>query len=153
MAETSNKPPMFASVYHHGVDTKRRLQVPSKWRTDGEETVLTLIIWPHAKEQEACIMVYPQEVVNKMIDKLNESSFTDPDADALRRYVGTRSDTAILDKAGRISLPESMMTAIGIDSKAVLVGMIDRFQIWSPEGYERSKAGVDAVAGNLWKSF
>jgi MraZ protein len=91
--------------------------------------------------------------VEKVIEKLNQAPFTDPGADSLRRYLGARSDTAMVDKAGRIALPESMIDKLKIKKNVVLVGMLDRFQIWTPEGYEKSEAGVDALASNNWKTF
>jgi DNA-binding transcriptional regulator/RsmH inhibitor MraZ len=38
-----------------------------------------------------------------------------------------------------------MVTAAGITSEAVLVGLIDRFEIWSPERYELVTA-ADSVS-------
>ena len=49
-----------------------------------------------------------------------------------------------LDKAGRICLPEEMAEAAGIKSEAVLVGLLDRFEIWNPARHEKIKA-TDAV--------
>ena len=37
-----------------------------------------------------------------------------------------------------------MAKAVGIDKEAVLVGLVDRFEIWSPERYETVSA-VDAA--------
>jgi MraZ protein len=55
------------------------------------------------------------------------------------------------DKSGRITLPESMARAIGIDKEAVLIGMFDRFQIWNPRAYEEVIAAEDALATEAFK--
>jgi MraZ protein len=62
---------------------------------------------------------------------------TDPKKAALKRLIGGRSEQVTVDKAGRIVLPEEMAREAGIAHDAVLVGMLDRFEIWSPERYER----------------
>ena len=49
-----------------------------------------------------------------------------------------------VDKAGRICLPEEMARAAGIKNEAMLVGLLDRFEIWNPDRYENVKA-ADAV--------
>ena len=150
-AEVVGKRPIYTAVYRHGVDDKRRLQIPSKWR--GQTSDLVLAQWPSAWEKDSCLMVVPQHVLQLMIDKLAQRSFGDPDADALRRFIGERSDTVSLDKAGRIVLTESMAKAVGIEDKAVLVGLLDRFQIWNPDRYQASQGATDALAARAWSSI
>ena len=50
-----------------------------------------------------------------------------------------------LDKSGRISLSEQMAKAAGIDKEAVLLGLVDRFEIWNPERYEQISAVDDQL--------
>jgi MraZ protein len=72
------------------------------------------------------------------VGKLKSMPFYDPKAQALRHLIGRKSDRVVLDRAGRICLPESMAKAAGIDAEAVLVGLVDRFEIWNPARYEAS---------------
>ncbi|MRR38937.1 division/cell wall cluster transcriptional repressor MraZ [bacterium] len=58
----------------------------------------------------------------------------------LKRVVGSESGQVTVDKAGRICIPEDMAASAGISDQAVLVGMLDRFEIWSPERHEQVKA-------------
>jgi MraZ protein len=58
---------------------------------------------------------------------------------------------APLDKAGRICLPEAMAKAAGIGEQAVLVGLLDRFEIWSPERYELVKTSDAIMAQEAFK--
>jgi DNA-binding transcriptional regulator/RsmH inhibitor MraZ len=51
--------------------------------------------------------------------------------------MGVLSIQAKLDSAGRIAIPEEMAAAAEIKGQAVLVGCLDRFEMWSPERYER----------------
>jgi MraZ protein len=48
------------------------------------------------------------------------------------------------DKAGRICLPEDMARAAAIKDEALLVGLLDRFEIWNPDRYQDVEA-ADAV--------
>ena len=150
-AEVGGKQPIYTAVYRHGVDEKRRLQIPSKWR--GQTRDLVLAQWPGAWEKDSCLMVVPQRVLQLMIDKLAERPFSDPDADALRRFIGERSDTVSLDKAGRFVLPDAMAKATGITDKVVLVGLLDRFQIWNPDRYQASQGATDALAARVWNTL
>jgi MraZ protein len=70
---------------------------------------------------------------------------------ALKRFIGSESVQAPLDKAGRICLPEGMAQAAGISDQVVLVGLLDRFEIWNPERYEKVKASDTIMAQEAFK--
>jgi MraZ protein len=82
------------------------------------------------------------------VQKIQAMPFADTNATALRRLVGTKSASATLDKAGRICLPEGHAKAVGIETEkeCLLVGLLDRFEIWNPERYQK----VNAVDTALW---
>jgi MraZ protein len=152
MSSTANNEPIYYnSLYRHGVDDKRRLQVPSKWRPSQGEIQLTLILWPKGNVSEACLLVLPPEEWNVLVQKLKAMPFADPNAERLRRLLGTKSDRVSLDKAGRICLPEMMAKAAAIEKEAVLVGMVDRFEIWNPERFEMASAGDEELSHEAFK--
>lgn len=143
--------PIYQARYRHGVDEKRRVQIPAKWRPVQEGVQFTLILWPHAGQSDACLLVLPPAPFQDLLLKIKAMSFSDPEAEALRRILGEKSDRVQLDKAGRICLPDEMAKAAGISGEAILNGMFDRFQIWNPERYEQTRAAVDALAPNAFK--
>ena len=148
--EQSSELIFFNSLYRHGVDEKRRVQIPAKWRSSTPE-VLTLILWPKGTMPEACLLVLPPNEWNVLVQKLKAMPFADPKAEALRRLLGKKSDRVTSDKAGRICLPEAMAAAAGIDKEALLVGMVDRFEIWNPKRYEGASAVDDALLSDAFK--
>ncbi|MFM1945581.1 MAG: hypothetical protein RI897_4563 [Verrucomicrobiota bacterium] len=135
--EQVNEPIFYNSLYRHGVDDKRRVQVPAKWRPAKPEA-FTLILWPKGSTADACLLVLPPAEWAVLVGKLKSMPFYDPKAQALRHLIGRKSDRVVLDRAGRICLPETMAKAAGIDAEAVLVGLVDRFEIWNPARYEAS---------------
>ena len=141
----------YNSLYRHGLDEKRRLQIPSKWRPTQGEVELTLIIWPKGTQQEACLLVLPPEEWIALVQKLKAMPFSDPKAEALRRLLGKKSDRVTLDKAGRICLPENMAKAAAIDKEAVLVGLVDRFEIWNPGRYDSASLIDEELAPEAFK--
>jgi MraZ protein len=138
--ESSSAQIYYHSVYRHGVDEKRRLQIPAKWRPAGADVQFTMIPWPKGSLKEACLLVLPPTERDALVQKLKTIPYGDPKAQSLRRLLGSKSDQAELDKAGRICLPELMAKAVGIEKEAVLVGLLDRFEIWSPERYEAARS-------------
>jgi MraZ protein len=145
MPETAiNEMIFYHSLFRHGVDDKRRVQIPAKWRPSHPDVEFTLILWPNGSQPDACLLVLPPAEMSALADKIRAMPFADSKASALRRLLGSKSASVALDKSGRICLPEGMARAVGIDTEAMMVGLVDRFEIWSPERYETVSA-VDAA--------
>jgi MraZ protein len=119
------------------------LQIPAKWRPEEEGVQLTMIVWPK-HQAGTCLRVLPPEKMAKLAADIDGMPNSDPTKVILKRFVGSKSVQVTLDKAGRICVPDEMAGAAGIKDEAMLVGMIDRFEIWSPARYERVEA-MDAV--------
>ena len=130
-----NAPLFFSSEYKFGIDSKRRIQVPAKWRGVSSGGTYTLLVWRKKAGHGACLLALPPAAMVDLMKKLKEMPFADPKAEALRRSLGARSDQVVLDKAGRICLPDKLAAAAGLKEDALMVGMFDRFQIWDPERY------------------
>ena len=142
--------PIYQARYRHGVDEKRRLQIPAKWRPTQENFEFTLILWP-GTEGRKYILALPPEPLSALVDKLKAMPYSDPKADSLRRLLGKSSDQATVDKSGRICLPELMAAGAGIERDAVLIGSWDRFEIWNPARYEAASLVDDALASEAFK--
>src|SRR5580765_8295159 len=143
-------PIYYNSLYRHGVDEKRRVQIPAKWRPVEPSVEFTLVLWPKAKEGP-CVRVLPPEQMAALMRDVNAMPNNDPSKVVLKRFIGSESVQAPVDKSGRICLPEEMAKAAGIGDEAVMVGLLDRFEIWSPERYEKVKASDAVMAQEAFK--
>jgi len=141
--DQTTEPTCYNSEYRHGVDAKRRIQIPAKWRPSKPGTELTLVLWPKAKEGP-CLRVLPPQQMAKLMQDVNAMPNSDSGKVVLKRLLGSGSVQVTLDSVGRICLPEKLAADAGIGEEAVLVGLLDRFEIWSPARYEQVKAS-DAV--------
>jgi MraZ protein len=146
----ANEPAYYNSCYPHGVDEKRRVQIPAKWRPEEPGTELTVILWPQ-HVAGACLRVLPGSQMARMKADLDAMPNSDPKKNVLKRLIGSGSVQVTLDKAGRICLPEEMARAAGIKDEAMLVGLLDRFEIWNPARYENVKAADAVLASEAFK--
>jgi MraZ protein len=137
------EPTYYNSIFKHGVDEKRRVQIPAKWRPSREEFEFTVVLWPKNKDLP-CLRVLPPRQMAVLMKDLDAMPNSDPNKGVLKRLIGGGSVQVSVDKAGRICLPENMAAAAGIKDSAVLVGLLDRFEIWSADNYEKVQA-LDAV--------
>jgi MraZ protein len=140
----------YNSLYRHGVDEKRRVQVPAKWRPTEAGVEFTLMVWPKSKEGP-CLRVLPPKEMAELMRDIDAMPNSDPNKVVLKRFIGSESVQVTLDKAGRICLPEEMSKAAGIADEAILVGLLDRFEIWNPDRYEKVRASDAVMAQEAFK--
>jgi MraZ protein len=132
------------------VDEKRRVQIPAKWRPDESGTELTLMLWPQ-HQAGTCLRVLPPTQMARMKADIDALPNDNPKKGVLKRFIGSESVQVTLDKVGRICLPEEMARAAGVKDEAVLVGLLDRFEIWNPARYENVKAADAVLASEAFK--
>lgn len=142
--ETSSES-SFHSNYDFGVDPKRRVLVPSKWRAAVDEKELTLLVWTHNPGGQACIRVLPPEMWNRTMDRIKALPTLDPKAVSLRRYFASNSDKITM-KSGRLCIPDWMAREVGIQDKALLAGALEWFEIWNPESHAVEKSADDSLS-------
>jgi MraZ protein len=137
-AEGSRESADYLFVYPHGVDAKRRVQIPAKWRPPPGQRgfKFRLVLWKQHGQPAPCLLALPPDKWRQFREKLAARDFSDPKAEAVRSWVAENCDVVDLDSAGRMCLPQPLAAAAGITRQAVLRGMTEYFQIWSAENYK-----------------
>ena len=121
---------MFMGEYHHSIDEKKRLIIPSKFRTElGESFVIT-------RGLENCLFVYSLVEWNKITDKLKKLPFTKQNARNFNRFLLSGATITELDKQGRINIPSTLADFASLDKDCVIIGVNDRLEIWSKTKWE-----------------
>lgn len=142
-SDNNNGPTYYNGSFRHGVDEKRRVQIPAKWRPVKPGIEFTLVLWPKS-QAGPCLRVLPPEQMGALMKDLSTMPNSDPNKGVLKRLIGGESVQAPLDRVGRICVPEEMAKAAGIAGEVVLVGLLDRFEIWNADRYKKIRA-FDAV--------
>jgi MraZ protein len=150
MASGEEQPIYYNSCYRHGIDEKRRVQVPAKWRPEKTGVELTMILWPK-HQAGACLRVLPPDQMAKMKADIDAMPNSDANKVVLKRFIGSESVQLTVDKAGRICLPDEMARGAALKDEAMLVGLLDRFEIWNPARYETVKAADAVLASEAFK--
>ncbi|HEY2329957.1 MAG TPA: hypothetical protein VGI63_09125 [Verrucomicrobiae bacterium] len=151
MSDAKSVPPTYYnSCYRHGVDEKRRVQIPAKWRPEDEGTELTVVLWPK-HSAGTCLRVLPPAPMAQLMADIDAMPKGDERKTFLKRRIGSESVQVALDKAGRICLPDEMAREAGIKDEVTFVGLLDRFEIWNPARYEKVKAADATLAHEAFK--
>lgn len=122
---------MFMGEYHHNIDEKGRLIMPSKFRYDlGETFVITRGI-------DSCLFVYPKETWADLTNRLNELSFTKKDVRSFQRFFLSAATICEFDKQGRINITSPLADYADLTKECVIIGVNDRIEIWSKENFNK----------------
>jgi MraZ protein len=144
----------YDGQFNHGLDEKRRVQVPAKWRPASGEMTWKALLWPRQNLQGHYLVVLTAEAHAKIMARLSANSMADEKGLAVMRYFSRNSGDLVMDKAGRVCIPENLAKGAGIEKEAVLVGMWERFEIWSPERFNQTVGLEDpSVPMELGKYF
>lgn len=131
---------MFMGEYHHTIDEKGRLIIPSKFREElGEKFIITRGI-------ENCLFVYSLDSWKKITDKLESLPFTKKDARQFVRFFLSGATTAEFDKQGRVNITSPLISYANLQKDCVVIGTGDRLEIWSQEDWN---AFFDSAASNM----
>ena len=121
---------MFMGEYHHSIDEKGRIIIPSKFRNElGDSFVIT-------RGLENCLFVYSLVEWTKITDKLKKLPFTKKDARNFTRFMLSGATVTELDKQGRANISSSLIEHAKLDKECVVIGVNDRLEIWSKESWE-----------------
>ena len=121
---------MMMGEYHHNIDEKGRLIIPSKFRFElGEKFVITRGI-------EQCLFVYSLTEWDKIINKLKELPFTSKDARTFMRMFLSGATECELDKNGRVNIVNNLIDYAHLEKECVIVGVNDRLEIWSENEFD-----------------
>ncbi|HAV65274.1 MAG TPA: hypothetical protein DCY13_23240 [Verrucomicrobiales bacterium] len=140
----------YMGFARHGVDEKRRLQIPARWRPSNSKIELTMTIWD-AHEKGTCVRVFPPKQLRALLDKIENTPSDDPVKAKLEWWIGVNSEAVMVDRTGRVCLPDRMAKAAGIVNEAVFVGLLSKFEIWSPERFESQNTSYSDGGRDFYK--
>lgn len=129
---------MLIGEYSHTVDTKGRINFPSKLRDDlGDSFIVT-------RGLDNCLYVYSMEEwleLEKSIKQLPRAKRRD-----LEHFFFAGASEVQPDKQGRIGIVPKLREYAGIDKNVVVVGASDHVEIWDSAAWEAVSSSISAEA-------
>lgn len=141
---TSNpKPKLFVGTFTGKLDDQNRLTIPADWRFEsvGENSYLATFFPPAGG-----IMVFPPEIVEKVLEASKNTPLSNYAARAALRQIASRGTLVSCDKAGRITLNETMLQEAGITKEITFLGEVGTFLISSPTPPKPDVSSPSAIA-------
>jgi MraZ protein len=125
----------FKGQAEYSIDSKGRVAIPARMRN---------VLNPEAKSTftitrgfERCIFAYPMDQWITIEAEMSSLNAYNKDARAFMRSILMWADEVTLDGQGRISIPKPLAEFAGVSDRALIIGTLDRIEIWNPEAFKR----------------
>lgn len=141
---------MLMGEYHHNLDDKGRIIIPSKLRDElGDNIIVT-------RGLEDCLFIYSESEWNKVVSKLKTLPFTKKDARSFTRMFLSGASPVDFDKQGRIKISIPLIEYASLVKECIIIGVNDRLEIWSKEKWNSfmtdSQENLSDLADHLFET-
>jgi MraZ protein len=138
---------MLMGEFHHTLDTKGRVIIPAKFREQlGNQFFMT-------RGMDGCLFGYPSEQWQILEKKMQQLPLTKRDARSFVRFFYSAATECEFDRQGRIIIPKTLRDHAGLEKKCVIVGVSERFEIWSENRWnefsQKAEENFDNIAENM----
>ena len=125
---------MFRGVSNLSLDSKGRFLLPSRQKLNLKQTTLIITI----DLEQKCLLAYPLKEWEILEDKLSSLPNFDYRIRRIQRLLVGHAIEVELDKAGRVLLPAILRDYAQLDKNIVLVGQLNKLEIWSEEIWNKN---------------
>ena len=136
---------MFRGSSFHTIDKKGRIIIPTRFRdaiTNAGQDIIMIT------RMDNCLFAYCMdewtEIENKILHLPQKS-------DAIRRFqrifIGSCQECKC-DAQGRVLIPPALKKYAELEKEIVLVGVINRFEIWSKAKWDQENEQMDTDLGD-----
>lgn len=118
-------------THSYQLDPKGRVSLPARFREAFDEGLwLTM-------GQDRCLYCFPRAEWRRRSSEMDAFALSDRDGRAFARLFFSSADEAKLDGQGRVTIPQRLRDAVGIDKEVVVLGVRERMEIWDRAEFER----------------
>jgi MraZ protein len=134
---------VFLGTHTPKLDDKGRLILPAKFR---DELADGLVI---TRFQERCLAIWPISSFVEMTKTVRSASSSQLDVRDYQRMLASGASDETPDRQGRITIPPHLRSYAGLDKDCVVVGAIDRVEVWNAAAWEEYSAEKESAFADL----
>lgn len=127
---------MFLGETAITIDDKGRLAIPTAHRDAVAKQCGNRLVITYSPFDPGVLYIYPYAVWETVRDQVNALPRMKKASRQLQLKLVGAASIVELDGSARIAIPASHRNATGIDRRAVLVGMGDKFELWSEAAHQ-----------------
>jgi MraZ protein len=120
------------------LDEKGRFAIPTRYRGRVQEIcashlIVTVAVDERCTGMEGCLWLYPLPEWESFEKKIIELPAFNQMAAKLKRFLIGNAYECEMDAQGRLLLPEKLRNFANLHKKVVLVGQLNRFEVWNEQ--------------------
>lgn len=140
---------LFIGEYPYSIDPKKRLAVPSKFRSDLKNKVVI------TRGLDKCLFIYPMKVWNELAGKLGTLPVGESGTRSFIRLMLAGAVDVETDKQGRILIPDFLKDYAGLNKNVIVAGVYNRLEVWDEKKWvaykKNAEKNTDEIAEQLGK--
>jgi len=135
---------LFKGINLISLDAKGRVAIPTRYREElqdccEQQMVVTVAVDDKAVGEPGCLWLYPLPEWEKLEQTISKLPTLNKMSIKLRRFVIGNASECELDNQGRLLLPEKLRVYAGMEKQVVLVGQLNKFEIWNEAAWENKQ--------------
>lgn len=132
---------LFRGISSISLDAKGRVAIPTRYRDELQDCcerqmVLTVAVDDKCVGEPGCLWLYPMPEWEKLEQTISKLPTLNKMAGKLRRFVIGNATECEMDNQGRLLLPEKLRAFANLDKHIVLVGQLNKFEIWNESAWQ-----------------
>jgi MraZ protein len=142
---------LFRGISSINLDAKGRIAIPTKYRDELQECcecqlILTVAVDEKCVGEPGCLWLYPLPEWEKLEQIISKLPTLNKMAGKLRRFLIGNATECEMDNQGRLLLPEKLREFANLEKHLVLIGQLNKFEIWNEAAWEQKEQ--DWLQGN-----
>ena len=132
---------MFRGISSLNLDPKGRLAIPTRYREElqgccDNQLIVTVAVNERCVGEPGCLWLYPLAEWEKLEQTISKLPTLNKMAGKLRRFVIGNATECEMDTQGRLLLPEKLREFAQMDKKLILIGQLNKFEIWNEAAWQ-----------------
>lgn len=125
---------MFRGSSFHNIDPKGRIIIPSRFRYVIKASGINRIM---ITRMDQGLFAYTRDQWGKLEDKILHLPEKSESMRRFQRFFIGGAHDCKCDSQGRVLIPPILKQYAGLEKEIVLVGVLDRFEIWSRKAWDQ----------------
>ena len=133
---------MLIGKFYHNLEGNGRISLPKNFRNSSQSWVIT-------RGLDGCLFLLPKENFQSELNKINQAGFSKKANRDLVRLMTNEASELSPDKTGRINLPNYLIDFADLKKTVVIVGSLNRLEIWDQERYHHYLDQLESKAEEI----
>jgi MraZ protein len=137
---------MLIGRYYHTLEEKGRVSLPKTFRENSDHWVVT-------RGLDGGLFLFTEADFTQQVRELEQRTFTKKSNRDYIRLMTNDAQTVSPDKNGRVQLPEYLIEFASLQKHLVIVGSLNRLEIWDRDLYHQYLDAIEPQAEAIAESL